>query len=70
MLFSVQGGHLHISAQPFERSQGWRPRASLCGRVLTPLNYFESTEDANKYCGGRLTAWLCKHCAKAQEAAA
>lgn len=45
-LFSVRGGQV--------------PQAS--GRIVTPLNYFETKEDANRHTGGRLEHWLCKSC--------
>ncbi len=29
---------------------------------IKPVNYFATDEDANSYTGGRLSAYLCKHC--------
>lgn len=63
-VFSTRGGKFHIPADPIiTRDQGWSPRATLCGLVLTPCNVFPTLEEANLYTGRRLQKFLCAHCA-------
>lgn len=68
MLFSVAGGKFHKLSGPVDTRQAFKNATSVCGLNLPPLNYFESEESANSYTGGRLSTYLCKHCA-AREAA-
>lgn len=63
-LFSISGGKFHKPAGPIHRSQAWCPTRTACGLTITPLNYFVTAEDANRYVGGRLEAHMCQHCAK------
>lgn len=68
-LFSVSGGKFHKPATAPTREEAWKPRLTVCGRTVTPVNFFETAEDANLYTGGRLHLYLCRHCAAAKSAA-
>jgi hypothetical protein len=61
-LFSVRNGKYHKPAQPFERPLAWKPTLTVCGRTLTPLNYFVTEADADRHTGHRLSRWLCQRC--------
>ena len=61
-LFSVRGGNFHKPHTQPTREQGWQPRLTACGRIVTPLNFFETAEDADRHTGGRLSRHLCKQC--------
>ena len=63
-LISVANGKYHKPAGPIPRSQVFRPILTVCGRTVTPLNYYKTTNDANSYTGGRLPRHLCQHCSR------
>lgn len=62
-LISVKDGKFHRLANPeVERNQAWKPALTVCGRTVTPVNYFVTEADAAKYTGNRLVRYGCKHC--------
>ena len=63
-LFSVRNGKYHKPADPvIDRAKAWRPTLTTCGIIVEPSNYFATLDDADRYTGGRLQKYLCKHCA-------
>jgi hypothetical protein len=65
-LFSVSAGKFHKPATGPTREEAWKPRLTVCGKTLTPVNFFETADDANAYTGGRLHLYLCQHCVAAK----
>jgi hypothetical protein len=61
-LFSVSGGKYHYAAGAIHESAAWCPTRTLCGRTVTPLNYYETAADADHYTGGRLAMYQCRQC--------
>lgn len=69
-LVSVKDGKYHRLENPeitYDGRPFWTPRMMACGRSLEPHNFFETAEDANRYTGGRLEKYICKHCVAAQQ---
>ena len=68
-LFSVSGGKFHKPATAPTREEAWKPRLTVCGRTLIPVNFFKTAHDADCYTGGQLHLYLCRYCARAKIAA-
>lgn len=62
-LFSVSDGKYHKPAIEPTRADGWKARLTVCGRIVTPQNFFETAADADHHTGGRLSEYLCRRCA-------
>lgn len=60
-LFSVKGGAYHYPSEVISDAS-WQPTRTACGRIVTPLNYFETADDADSYTGRRLALYQCKQC--------
>jgi hypothetical protein len=65
-LFSVKNGKFHKPAVPVTREGAWLPTLTACHLTVEPVNYFATIEDADRHTGGRLSKFLCQHCAKAE----
>jgi len=64
VLFSVSNGKFHKPAHEPDNRKPWQPTATVCGITVNPQNFFASEEDANRHTGGRLSQFMCKHCAR------
>lgn len=62
MLISVSGGKIHRLSGSGMREMAFRSAPTMCGLNVTPQNYFQDEESANRHTGGRLSASLCKRC--------
>lgn len=62
VIFSTKGGRFHQQAEVF--AHAWLPTLAVCGRKLTPVNYFNTPAEADAYTGGRLAQFMCKHCTR------
>ncbi len=65
MLCSVANGKFHKQLTgPVERAKAFRSALTACGLDVQPQNYFEDEAAVNAHTGGRLSTYLCKHCAE------
>jgi hypothetical protein len=68
-LFSVKHGKFHKPAETIEAAavRARQPIRTMCGVSATPVNYFATEDDASRYTGGRLAAFMCQHCRASAE---
>lgn len=59
---SLYGIEIHYAAGAIHQSAAWCPTRTMCGRTVTPLNYYDTTADADRWTGGRLASHACKQC--------